>query len=55
MHALRISTDTADIDMDVVHGYLSVHMPTSEAGAGVQSHCSVCRCVVVTLRARLRR
>lgn len=23
MHALRISTDTADIDMDVVHGYLS--------------------------------
>ncbi|MBB3834640.1 hypothetical protein FHR53_001472 [Xanthomonas arboricola] len=29
MHALRISTDTAGIDMDVVHGYLSVHMPAS--------------------------
>lgn len=43
MHALRISTDTADID--VVHGYLPVHMPASEAGAGVQSHGSVCRYV----------
>ncbi|MBB3800471.1 hypothetical protein FHR47_000696 [Xanthomonas arboricola] len=29
MHALRISTDTAGIDMDVVHGYRSLHIPAS--------------------------
>ncbi|MEQ8034489.1 hypothetical protein ABQZ09_06175 [Xanthomonas sp. WHRI 6106] len=54
MHAAH-QHDTADIDMDVVHGDSPSTRLRHEAGAGVQSHCGVCRCVVVTPGARLRR